>query len=137
MIWNWSFFKFQVVRDCNFIGKNQALVFNDKCLDSLKEHSERNRSPLFLVPQPKLPDAIRRRGETSARCRRHRSSRAARQERSDGGIPLKGGRGLKQSVSFNFAEIEGYKSERRMPRLLQATKDVVSCAKPRGTANRF
>ena len=29
------------------------------------------------------------------------------------------------------------KSERRMPRLLEARKDVVSCEKARGTANRF
>ena len=28
------------------------------------------------------------------------------------------------------------KSERRMPRLLEATKDVVSCDKARGSANR-
>ena len=28
------------------------------------------------------------------------------------------------------------KSERRMPRLLEARKDVVSCEKPRGFANR-
>ena len=32
---------------------------------------------------------------------------------------------------------EGYKSERWMPRLLEAKKDVVSCEKRRGTANRF
>ena len=32
---------------------------------------------------------------------------------------------------------EGYKSERWMPRLLEAMKDVVSCDKLRGTANRF
>ena len=32
---------------------------------------------------------------------------------------------------------EGYKSGRRMPRLLEAKKDVVSCDKHRGTANRF
>ena len=29
------------------------------------------------------------------------------------------------------------KSERRMPRLPEARKDVVSCDKLRGTANRF
>ena len=29
------------------------------------------------------------------------------------------------------------KSERRMPRLPEAKKDVVSCDKRRGTANRF
>ena len=32
---------------------------------------------------------------------------------------------------------EGYKSERWMPRLLEAMKDVVSCEKLRGTANRY
>ena len=32
---------------------------------------------------------------------------------------------------------EGYKSGRWMPRLLEAMKDVVSCVKLRGTANRF
>ena len=32
---------------------------------------------------------------------------------------------------------EGYKSGRWMPRLLEAMKDVVSCDKLRGTANRF
>ena len=31
---------------------------------------------------------------------------------------------------------EGYKSGRWMPRLLEAMKDVVSCDKLRGTANR-
>ena len=36
-----------------------------------------------------------------------------------------------------FIQREGYKSERRMPRLLEAMKDVVSCDKRRGTANRF
>ena len=33
-------------------------------------------------------------------------------------------------------EEKGYKSERRMPRLLEARKDVVSCDKARGSANR-
>ena len=81
-------------------------------------------------------DAIRRRGE---RQRDVSDIEAAQPPGSAKltGIPLEGGGGLEQSVSFNFAEIEGYKSERRMPRLLQATKDVVSCEKPRGTANRF
>ena len=32
---------------------------------------------------------------------------------------------------------EGYKSGRWMPRLLEAMKDVVSCDKLRGTANRY
>ncbi len=36
-----------------------------------------------------------------------------------------------------YIQREGYKSGRRMPRLLEATKDVVSCDKLRGTANRF
>ena len=36
-----------------------------------------------------------------------------------------------------FIQREGYKSERWMPWLLEATKDVVSCEKFRGTANRF
>ena len=42
-------------------------------------------------------------------------------------------------VIHNIEEIqrEGYKSERRMPRLLEAMKDVVSCEKHRGTANRY
>ena len=31
---------------------------------------------------------------------------------------------------------KGEKSERRMPRLLEARKDVVSCEKLRGSANR-
>ena len=31
---------------------------------------------------------------------------------------------------------KGTKSERRMPRLPEATKDVVSCEKVRGSANR-
>ena len=35
-----------------------------------------------------------------------------------------------------YEQREGYKSGRRMPRLLEATKDVVSCDKHRGTANR-
>ena len=39
--------------------------------------------------------------------------------------------------SKKFIQREGYKSERRMPRLLEAKKDVVSCDKRRGTANRF
>ena len=33
-------------------------------------------------------------------------------------------------------EGKGIKSERRMPRLPEARKDVVSCEKPRGFANR-
>ena len=36
-----------------------------------------------------------------------------------------------------YIQREGYKSGRRMPRLLEAMKDVVSCDKLRGTANRF
>ena len=32
---------------------------------------------------------------------------------------------------------EENKSERRMPRLLEAKKDVISCDKPRGTANKY
>ena len=36
-----------------------------------------------------------------------------------------------------YIQREGYKSGRWMPRLLEATKDVVSCDKLRGTANRF
>ena len=36
-----------------------------------------------------------------------------------------------------YIQREGYKSGRRMPRLLEATKDVVSCVKFRGTANRY
>ena len=36
-----------------------------------------------------------------------------------------------------YEQREGYKSGRRMPRLLEAMKDVVSCDKLRGTANRF
>ena len=32
---------------------------------------------------------------------------------------------------------EANKSGRRMPRLLETTKDVESCEKPRGTANRY
>ena len=36
-----------------------------------------------------------------------------------------------------YEQREGYKSERWMPRLLEAMKDVVSCEKFRGTANRF
>ena len=36
-----------------------------------------------------------------------------------------------------YEQREGYKSGRRMPRLLEAMKDVVSCDKHRGTANRF
>ena len=32
--------------------------------------------------------------------------------------------------SKKFIQREGYKSERRMPRLLEAKKDVVSCEKP-------
>ena len=39
--------------------------------------------------------------------------------------------------SKKFIQREGYKSERRMPRLLEAMKDVVSCDKRRGTANRY
>ena len=40
-------------------------------------------------------------------------------------------------IQRKFIQREGYKSERRMPRLLEAMKDVVSCEKLRGTANRF
>ena len=36
----------------------------------------------------------------------------------------------------NSHEKKGYKSERRMPRLPEARKDVVSCEKVRGSANR-
>ena len=36
-----------------------------------------------------------------------------------------------------YIQREGYKSGRWMPRLLEAMKDVVSCDKLRGTANRF
>ena len=32
---------------------------------------------------------------------------------------------------------EENKSERRMPRLLEAKKDVILCDKPRGTANKY
>ena len=35
-----------------------------------------------------------------------------------------------------YEQREGYKSGRWMPRLLEAMKDVVSCDKHRGTANR-
>ena len=41
------------------------------------------------------------------------------------------------SVIRKIIQREGYKSERRMPRLLEAMKDVVSCDKHRGTANRY
>ena len=37
----------------------------------------------------------------------------------------------------NKKKREENKSERGMPRLLEAKKDVVSCEKLRGTANRF
>ena len=40
-------------------------------------------------------------------------------------------------IQRKFIQREGYKSERRVPRLLEAKKDVVSCEKRRGTANRF
>ena len=40
-------------------------------------------------------------------------------------------------IQRKFIQREGYKSERRMPRLLEAMKDVVSCEKHRGTANRY
>ena len=40
-------------------------------------------------------------------------------------------------IQRKFIQREGYKSERRMPRLLEAMKDVVSCENLRGTANRF
>ena len=40
-------------------------------------------------------------------------------------------------IQRKFIQREGYKSERRMPRLLEAKKDVVSCEKHRGTANRY
>ena len=36
-----------------------------------------------------------------------------------------------------YIQREGYKSGRWMPRLLEAKKDVVSCEKLRGTANRY
>ena len=39
--------------------------------------------------------------------------------------------------SKKLIQREGYKSERGMPRLLEAMKDVVSCDKHRGTANRY
>ena len=39
--------------------------------------------------------------------------------------------------SKKYKQREGYKSERWMPRLLEAMKDVVSCDKLRGTANRY
>ena len=41
------------------------------------------------------------------------------------------------SFSKEYIQREGYKSKRWMPRLLEAMKDVVSCDKLRGTANRF
>ena len=40
-------------------------------------------------------------------------------------------------IHLEYIQREGYKSERWMPRLLEAMKDVVSCDKLRGTANRF
>ena len=40
-------------------------------------------------------------------------------------------------IQIEKKQREGYKSGRWMPRLLEATKDVVSCDKLRGTANRF
>ena len=40
-------------------------------------------------------------------------------------------------IQREIIQREGYKSERRMPRLLEAMKDVVSCEKHRGTANRY
>ena len=40
-------------------------------------------------------------------------------------------------IQEKIIQREGYKSERRMPRLLEAMKDVVSCDKHRGTANRY
>ena len=63
--------------------------------------------------------------------------------RKPNGFPLKGGvrkrTGVRVRCNLQFfaKKIEGYKSERRMPWLLQAMKDVVSCEKLRGTANRF
>ena len=39
--------------------------------------------------------------------------------------------------SKEYKQREGYKSKRWMPRLLEAMKDVVSCDKLWGTANRF
>ena len=39
-------------------------------------------------------------------------------------------------IGNNSQEKKGYKSERRMPRLPEARKDVVSCEKVRGSANR-
>ena len=40
-------------------------------------------------------------------------------------------------IQIEKKQREGYKSGRWMPRLLEAKKDVVSCEKFRGTANRF
>ena len=40
-------------------------------------------------------------------------------------------------IQIEEKQREGYKSGRRMPRLLEAMKDVVSCDKHRGTANRY
>ena len=40
-------------------------------------------------------------------------------------------------IQIEGKQREGYKSGRWMPRLLEATKDVVSCEKHRGTANRY
>ena len=40
-------------------------------------------------------------------------------------------------IQIEEKQREGYKSGRRMPRLLEAKKDVVSCDKHRGTANRY
>ena len=40
-------------------------------------------------------------------------------------------------IQIEKIQREGYKSGRWMPRLLEAMKDVVSCEKLRGTANRF
>ena len=40
-------------------------------------------------------------------------------------------------MSVIHIQREGYKSERWMPRLPEAMKDVVSCEKVRGFANRI
>ena len=40
-------------------------------------------------------------------------------------------------IQEKIIQREGYKSERWMPWLLEAMKDVVSCEKHRGTANRY
>ena len=40
-------------------------------------------------------------------------------------------------IQIEKIQREGYKSGRWMPWLLEAMKDVVSCDKHRGTANRY